>query len=60
MKLVVITGATAGVGRAAATAFARRGYSVGLIARDPGRLESTRAELEQIGVRARTLRARVG
>ena len=31
--VVVITGASAGVGRATAVAFAQRGYNVGLIAR---------------------------
>ena len=51
-KVVVITGATAGVGRSAARAFARRGYAVGLIARGPDGLEATRAELAALGARA--------
>jgi len=50
--VVAITGASAGVGRAAAGAFARKGYSVGVLARDPERLEATRRELEQQGTRA--------
>lgn len=51
-KVVVITGASAGVGRATAAEFARRGCDVGLIARDQGRLEQAAAELRQMGVRA--------
>jgi NAD(P)-dependent dehydrogenase (short-subunit alcohol dehydrogenase family) len=42
--VVVITGATAGVGRATARAFARAGADVGLIARDIDGLENTAAE----------------
>jgi len=38
-KLVVVTGGTAGVGRATVEAFAHAGWDVGIIARDPGRLE---------------------
>jgi short-subunit dehydrogenase len=52
VKVVAITGASAGAGRAAAAAFARHGYSVGLIARDPARLEATRKELELEGAGA--------
>jgi short-subunit dehydrogenase len=49
VKVVAITGASAGAGRATAAAFARRGYNVGLIARDPDRLEATRDELARNG-----------
>jgi len=48
-KVVVITGATAGVGRATALAFAKRGAKVGLIARGEEGLESTRREIELAG-----------
>jgi NAD(P)-dependent dehydrogenase (short-subunit alcohol dehydrogenase family) len=51
-RVVVITGATAGVGRATARAFAQRGDAVALLARGEDRLEATRRELEQAGARA--------
>jgi NAD(P)-dependent dehydrogenase (short-subunit alcohol dehydrogenase family) len=57
--VVVITGASAGVGRAAAVAFARRGARVGLIARGRERLESARAEVEAAGGEALVLVADV-
>jgi NAD(P)-dependent dehydrogenase (short-subunit alcohol dehydrogenase family) len=50
--VVVITGASAGVGRATARAFARRGWSVGLIARGQDGLEAARAEALRIGAQA--------
>jgi len=59
VKVVAITGATAGVGRATAEAFADRGYSVGLIAREPERLEATRSELERRGAGAAAVSADV-
>lgn len=52
MSVVVITGASAGVGRATARAFARRGASIGLIARGVERLRSTAREVEHLGGRA--------
>jgi NAD(P)-dependent dehydrogenase (short-subunit alcohol dehydrogenase family) len=51
-KIVVITDADAGVGRAAATEFARNGCDVALLSRDPAKLERAAVELEQIGARA--------
>ena len=51
-KLVVVTGASAGVGRATAREFARHGCDVGLIARDRARLDQAVEELRAIGVRA--------
>ncbi len=51
-ETVVITGASAGVGRATVRKFAERGASIGLIARDRGRLEKAREEVEKAGGRA--------
>jgi short-subunit dehydrogenase len=45
----VITGASAGVGRAAAIAFAERGWAVALLARGRDRLESARRNVEAAG-----------
>ncbi|MFC7544659.1 SDR family NAD(P)-dependent oxidoreductase [Siccirubricoccus deserti] len=56
---MVITGASAGVGRAVATAFGRRGWNVGLIARGEERLERARQEVEALGGRALVLPADV-
>ncbi len=50
-KVVVITGASAGIGRAAVRRFAAEGYHVGLIARGRDGLEAAAAEVEQHGVR---------
>ena len=51
-KIVVITGASAGVGRATADEFTRQGYDVALLARDPARLARAAAELRSAhGVR---------
>ena len=50
-RVVVITGATAGVGRATARAFAARGDGVALLARGEDRLEATRSELAAAGAR---------
>ena len=51
-KIVVITGAGAGVGRAVVTEFARNGYDVALLSRDPARLEDAASQVRQFGVRA--------
>ncbi len=48
-KTVVVTGASAGVGRATALLFARRGARIGLIARGTEALEATRREIEAAG-----------
>ncbi len=48
-NVVVITGGSAGIGRAAARMFAGRGDAVGLIARGEARLEAARAELAALG-----------
>lgn len=51
-KTVVITGASAGLGRAVALLFSKKGFHVGLIARNLDRLESLKKEIEEIGSRA--------
>lgn len=51
-KVVVITGAGAGVGRATAREFAHQRCDIGLLGRDAERLEHAAAELRDLGVRA--------
>ena len=51
-RVVVITGASAGVGRATARAFAARGARLGLIARNAEALEQARKEVETRGGQA--------
>lgn len=48
-RVVVVTGASAGAGRAAAIAFARKGDQVGLIARSEAGLRDAKAEIEREG-----------
>lgn len=50
--MVVITGGTAGIGRATARRFAQAGCSVAILARGVERLRETEAELCEMGVRA--------
>ena len=52
---IVITGASAGVGRATARAFAEKGARLGLIARGRKRLEETKGEVESLGGEALVL-----
>ena len=51
-EVVVITGASGGVGRAIAHAFAKRGAHVGLLARGAEGLEGARREVESFGGQA--------
>jgi NAD(P)-dependent dehydrogenase (short-subunit alcohol dehydrogenase family) len=51
-QVVVITGASAGVGRATARAFARRGARIGLLARGRDGLEGARQDVEALGGQA--------
>lgn len=51
-RVVVITGGTAGIGRATARRFAREGCSVAVLARGEERLKETEAELRELGANA--------
>jgi len=58
-QIVVVTGASAGVGRAAVRAFARQGADVALLARGVDGLEGARREVEAEGRRALAIRTDV-
>ena len=51
-KVVVVSGASAGVGRATAVEFAKHGFDVALIARGEAGLAATAEQIETIGQRA--------
>ena len=51
-KVVVITGATSGIGQAAAEKLAAMGARIVLVARDKARAETTLAHLREVGPRA--------
>ena len=51
-KVISITGARVGIGRATVAEFARAGCDVALLSRDPGRLEDAAREVRACGVRA--------
>ncbi len=53
--VVVITGASAGLGRAIAHAYARKGARLGLVARNPEALDAAKSECEQLGGTAITI-----
>jgi NAD(P)-dependent dehydrogenase (short-subunit alcohol dehydrogenase family) len=59
MRIAVVTGGSAGVGRATARALARDGFDVAVIARGTDRLAATRAELESLGARCLAISADV-
>lgn len=54
-EVVVVTGATAGVGRATVRAFAKQGARIGLLARGEDRLAATKREVEELGGEALAL-----
>src|ERR1051326_5029794 len=58
-ETVVITGASAGVGRATARAFAQRGPRIALLARGVDRLNAAAAEVRRLGGEALALPADV-
>jgi short-subunit dehydrogenase len=58
-KVILITGASSGIGRALAVEWAGRGASVGLVARREEELHRVAAEVEGAGGRALVLRADV-
>lgn len=47
--VVVVTGSSAGLGRAIAHAFAKKGAKIGLLARNPEALNAARSECEALG-----------
>ena len=51
-EIVVVTGASAGVGRAIVQAFAKRGAHIGLLARGQAGLQSAAREVEALGGKA--------
>jgi len=54
-KIVIVTGATSGIGRAAALAFGREGAAVLVTGRDQGALSSVEGEVAAAGGRARSV-----
>lgn len=58
-RVVMVTGAGAGLGRAIAASFAKRDAHIGLLSRDPVRLEAARGEVETLGGKGLVLPADV-
>lgn len=54
-EVVVVTGASAGVGRAVVREFAKRGAHIGLLARGESGLEGARRDVERLGGKAITV-----
>ena len=59
MPIAVVTGASAGVGRATAIAFAQRGWKVALLARGEAGLEGARRDVVEAGGEALAIRTDV-
>jgi NAD(P)-dependent dehydrogenase (short-subunit alcohol dehydrogenase family) len=59
-QVIVVTGASAGVGRAIVREFAAPGVAIGLIARGKAGLEAARQEVEQAGGQALVITCDVG
>lgn len=51
-SIAVVTGASAGIGRATALAFAREGADIGLVSRNEERLDGLKREIESLGRKA--------
>jgi NAD(P)-dependent dehydrogenase (short-subunit alcohol dehydrogenase family) len=51
-SVVVVTGASAGLGRAIGYAFGHQGATVALLSRDPGRMQDAVDDIEHVGGRA--------
>lgn len=58
-KVVMLTGASAGIGRATARAFGKQGAKIGLLARGRDGLEGAKREVEELGGKALVLAADV-
>ena len=58
-RVAVVTGGTAGVGRAAVREFARRGYDVAILARGAAGLEGAAADVRNAGGQALPVQADV-
>ncbi|WP_079479174.1 SDR family NAD(P)-dependent oxidoreductase [Halobacillus salinus] len=58
-RVAIITGASKGLGRALALAFAKEGYALGICARGEEKLEDVASELEELGGEVVAVRADV-
>ena len=59
-KVAIVTGASSGIGRAAALAYAAHGASVAMVSRGKERLEATAKQVETLGPKALPISADVG